>query len=210
MANGSGFFRNAPLEVEYRTGGNQLGAVASHLGKEIVIPKSIYVRDSYLYFHPPTGDLRRVREVRTYERDGPRNYSEPKHQEQWKLHPYGEHPVEWKRQLSQDKYMGILRKCLPTLVVEGSRDEIWVTPNGDVSLNKVEGALHITFDSPAGLGDWTEFEIEVEGLDGMDEVERIGRELEARDRIFEFTDSLRIQRSDLNHPTYVEMILKNK
>ncbi|HLD57397.1 MAG TPA: hypothetical protein VJA47_03770 [archaeon] len=207
MVNDQGFFERSPLEVEYRTPGILLEVISNRLGTQISIPKSVYIVDSYIYFDRKTGDFKRVRKVGVSEDgDQPTDF---RYQEQWKLHPFGEHPIEMKRKLAEGQYLDCLGNGQIAAVVEGLRREVWITEDG-YRTDKTEDGLHICFDSPKDLGDWTEFEIEIYGFNRLSDQERANRKEETKKRILDFTSSIGLTELALNHPTYVEQILRRR
>ncbi len=211
MSNFENFFQRAPLEVEYRVKGNQQARVEEALGQKIIIPRGIYITDNYLYFHRPTGDLRRVRRASRFSCDNPHDLSEPFYQEQWKFHPFGEYPVELKKPITQADFSRLCelgqQDGSKITTVSAERMEIWIPENGVVSTEKIEGALYVTFDKPEGLGDWTEFEVEIYDFGSMERENRKEMEERAKRRILGFIGRLGFGIQDLQNPTYVEMVL---
>ena len=187
MANWEGSLERSPLEVEYRTRGSLLAKISTVLGRQVYIPESIHIVDSYLYFQRGTRDFRRVRKARKFKGEGPYDPddSEDTYQEQAKIYFYGSHPLEIKRRISREEYERILEAHPPAVVVQGTRRELWIVGD-EPKVEKAEDGLHVCFDRPEGLGDWTEFEIEIYGLNTMSPKERAEKESQAKERIFEF------------------------
>ncbi len=153
-------------EVEYRVRGNRLAEIRNKL-KNWQEPRETLIFDRYYLLDTNSQTYRRlrIRQNKWLPPEDLRRYSYHEHSKSVLLDPSNprsdEFPIEAKRQLKEDEYMKLLRSYgVPILVVRGVRKDIFLDKDRNVHLDEVDG-IRMCFDTVDGLGEFTEFEIEL-------------------------------------------------